>query len=57
MTAPRRGPEETNDVTKVVEAYFGLLKLTLVLCLAGMDVLVFGNVLLRYALAAERAHA
>ena len=36
-------------MTKAVEAYFGLLKLTLVLCLAGMVVLVFGNVLLRYA--------
>lgn len=36
-------------MTKAVEAYFRLLKLTLVLCLAGMVVLVFGNVLLRYA--------
>lgn len=36
-------------MTKAIEAYFGLLKLTLVLCLAGMVVLVFGNVLLRYA--------
>lgn len=36
-------------MTKVVEAYFQLLKVALVLCLAGMVVLVFGNVVLRYA--------
>ena len=36
-------------MTKAVEACFGLLKLILVLCLAGMVVLVFGNVVLRYA--------
>lgn len=35
-------------MTKAVEAYFALLKLTVVLCLAGMVLLVFGNVLLRY---------
>lgn len=34
---------------KAVDAYFALLKLLLVLCLAGMVVLVFGNVVLRYA--------
>ncbi|GAB3184087.1 TRAP transporter small permease [Hydrogenophaga aquatica] len=33
---------------RVVDSYFGLLKLTVVLCLAGMVILVFGNVVLRY---------
>lgn len=33
---------------KAVEAYFQLLKLIMVLCLAGMVILVFGNVVLRY---------
>lgn len=33
---------------KAVEAYFHLLKITMVLCLIGMVVLVFGNVVLRY---------
>lgn len=36
-------------MTQAVEAYFQLLKVSLVLCLAGMVVLVFGNVVLRYA--------
>lgn len=35
---------------RLVEAYFNLLKVIIVLCLAGMVVLVFGNVALRYAL-------
>ncbi|MBP2301245.1 TRAP transporter small permease [Azospirillum picis] len=35
-------------MTKLVEAYFKLLKLLMALCLAGMVVLVFGNVVLRY---------
>jgi TRAP-type C4-dicarboxylate transport system permease small subunit len=33
---------------KVVEAYFHLLKVVMVLCLLGMVVMVFGNVVLRY---------
>lgn len=33
---------------KAVEAYFHVLKIAMVLCLAGMVVLVFGNVVLRY---------
>lgn len=33
---------------KAVEAYFQLLKIIMVMCLAGMVVLVFGNVVLRY---------
>lgn len=36
-------------MTKAVEAYFRFLRLALALCLAGMVVLVFGNVVLRYA--------
>lgn len=36
-------------MTKAIEACFRLLKLILVLCLAGMVILVFGNVVLRYA--------
>ncbi|TFY98696.1 TRAP transporter small permease [Ramlibacter rhizophilus] len=36
-------------MTKAVEAYFRLLKLLMAVCLAGMVVLVFGNVVLRYA--------
>ena len=33
---------------RIVEGYFGLLKILIVLCLAVMVVLVFGNVVLRY---------
>lgn len=33
---------------KAVEAYFHVLKIAMVLCLAGMVILVFGNVVLRY---------
>ena len=36
-------------MSKIVEGYFDLLKLLTVLCLALMVVLVFGNVVLRYA--------
>tara|TARA_R110002020_G_scaffold66473_12_gene174732 strand:- start:929 stop:1453 length:525 start_codon:yes stop_codon:yes gene_type:complete len=35
-------------MSKIVELYFTLLKWFVVLCLAGMVVLVFGNVVLRY---------
>jgi TRAP-type transport system small permease protein len=35
-------------VTKIVEGYFHLLKIVIVLCLAVMVILVFGNVVLRY---------
>lgn len=34
---------------RIVEGYFHLLKITIVLCLALMVILVFGNVVLRYA--------
>jgi TRAP-type C4-dicarboxylate transport system permease small subunit len=33
---------------RVVDGFFGLMRLFIVLCLAGMVVLVFGNVVLRY---------
>ena len=33
---------------RIVDGYFGLLKAVVVLCLAAMVVLVFGNVVLRY---------
>jgi TRAP-type C4-dicarboxylate transport system permease small subunit len=36
-------------MAKIVEAYFHLLKVLIALCLAVMVVLVFGNVVLRYA--------
>ncbi len=36
-------------MTRIVEAYFHLLKIAIVACLALMVVLVFGNVVLRYA--------
>lgn len=36
-------------MAKIVEAYFHLLKVVIALCLAVMVVLVFGNVVLRYA--------
>lgn len=36
-------------MSKVVDGYFGLLKAVIALCLALMVVLVFGNVVLRYA--------
>ncbi|WP_053214025.1 TRAP transporter small permease [Pseudomonas sp. Q12-87] len=36
-------------MTKVVGLYFKLLKLLIVLCMVAMIVLVFGNVVLRYA--------
>ncbi|MCG7393233.1 TRAP transporter small permease [Microvirga sp. ACRRW] len=35
-------------LTKAIDAYFALLKGIVVLCLMGMVVLVFGNVLMRY---------
>ena len=37
-------------MTRIVDAYFHLLKVAIALCLALMVVLVFGNVVLRYAL-------
>lgn len=36
-------------MTRIVGLYFKLLKLLIVLCMVGMIVLVFGNVVLRYA--------
>ncbi len=36
-------------MTRIVDAYFHLLKVAIALCLAVMVVLVFGNVVLRYA--------
>jgi TRAP-type transport system small permease protein len=40
--------EAPSALARVIDAYFKLLKVTLVLLLAGMVVLVFGNVVLRY---------
>ncbi len=34
---------------RIVDGYFHLLKIAIALCLAGMVILVFGNVVLRYA--------
>ena len=36
-------------MSRIVESYFQLLKVTIVVCLALMVVMVFGNVVLRYA--------
>ncbi len=36
-------------MTRIVDLYFKLLKLLIVLCMVAMVVLVFGNVILRYA--------
>ncbi|MCQ9470288.1 TRAP transporter small permease [Pseudomonas alliivorans] len=36
-------------MTRIVDLYFKLLKLLIVLCMVAMVVLVFGNVVLRYA--------
>jgi TRAP-type C4-dicarboxylate transport system permease small subunit len=36
-------------MTKIIDLYFRFIKLLLVLCMLGMVVLVFGNVVLRYA--------
>lgn len=36
-------------MTRIVDLYFKLLKLLIVLCMVAMIVLVFGNVVLRYA--------
>jgi TRAP-type C4-dicarboxylate transport system permease small subunit len=36
-------------MTKIVDLYFKVLKLLIVLCMVAMIVLVFGNVVLRYA--------
>jgi TRAP-type C4-dicarboxylate transport system permease small subunit len=36
-------------MSKIVEGYFQFLKVLIALCLAAMVVLVFGNVVLRYA--------
>jgi TRAP-type C4-dicarboxylate transport system permease small subunit len=41
--------EEEILITQVVNSYFKLLRLFIAACLAGMVVLVFGNVVLRYA--------
>ena len=46
MQRPSRGGDL---VEKIVNGYFTLLKFIIVLCLACMVVLVFGNVVLRYA--------
>jgi TRAP-type C4-dicarboxylate transport system permease small subunit len=44
-----RQVREVFKMTKVVDLYFKLLKLLIVLCMVAMIVLVFGNVVLRYA--------
>ncbi|MDS1139457.1 TRAP transporter small permease [Pusillimonas sp. SM2304] len=36
-------------MSKIVQAYFGLLKIVIVACLAAMVIMVFSNVVLRYA--------
>ncbi|TWI58330.1 TRAP-type C4-dicarboxylate transport system permease small subunit [Pseudomonas duriflava] len=36
-------------MTKLVDLYFHLIKVLLVICMLGMVILVFGNVVLRYA--------
>src|SRR5215471_21655780 len=45
----RGGIEEEHAMMRIVDAYFRLLKFFIVGCLAAMVVLVFGNVVLRYA--------
>src|ERR1043165_5921253 len=40
---------EEKAMQRVINAYFAFLKFVIVLCLAIMVVLVFGNVVLRYA--------
>src|SRR4028118_457932 len=49
--APVEGVRSTGRtrMTRIVDAYFHLLKVAIALCLALMVVLVFGNVVLRYA--------
>src|SRR4028118_1576355 len=49
--APVEGVRSTGRtrMTRIVDAYFHLLKVAIALCLAMMVVLVFGNVVLRYA--------
>lgn len=39
----------TKGISTLVEGYFSLLKIIMVICMASMLVLVFGNVFLRYA--------
>ncbi len=41
--------KKTNFIAQAVEGYFHLLKIIMVICMAAMLVLVFGNVFLRYA--------
>ena len=36
-------------MTRIIDLYFRLLKLIIVLCMLGMVVMVFGNVVMRYA--------
>src|ERR687890_1171484 len=45
----KKGAEEENGMARLVDAYFWLLKVLIALFLAIMVVLVFGNVVLRYA--------
>jgi TRAP-type C4-dicarboxylate transport system permease small subunit len=49
MHVGARSTCEVFKMTKVVDLYFKLLKLLIVLCMVAMIVLVFGNVVLRYA--------
>jgi TRAP-type C4-dicarboxylate transport system permease small subunit len=44
----RQGRCEETQMGKVVDAFFQVLKAAIVLCLVGMVILVFGNVVLRY---------
>jgi len=41
--------KQTNMIAQIVEGYFHLLKIIMVICMAAMLILVFGNVFLRYA--------
>ena len=48
MRQPAADNCEVSKMTRIVELYFKLLKLLIVLCMVAMVVLVFGNVVLRY---------
>jgi TRAP-type C4-dicarboxylate transport system permease small subunit len=48
-TAPHQAENREAKMGRMIEGYFHLLKIAIVLCLVLMVVLVFGNVVLRYA--------
>src|SRR6478672_10868068 len=49
MPSNRHAGSREDAMSRIVEAYFHLLKVTIVVCLALMVIMVFGNVVLRYA--------